>query len=349
VRRALVFIVFFVVAFACSRQPEPRVIDGAGATLPYPLYSRWAAEYARIDPTLRVNYQSVGSGGGIRQISDGLVDFGATDEPMSDEQLKHSPAVVHVPLTIGAVVLAYNVPSVKDLKLTPDLVADLFRGTVTRWDDVRIRTANPDIVLPNEALSIVHRADGSGTSATFTTYLSKNSPAWKTEVGSGTSPRFPVGVGAKGNDGVTAYVKSTPFTLGYVELAYAREAGLSIALVKNRAGKYVPPTQSALDRAARSALGRVPDDLRLSIVDAEDEDAYPIAALSFVLLPREARDPAKGDALGKFVWWALHDGQAFAPALGYAPLPPELVLHGERALHHLTVGGRPLSLPDPGG
>jgi phosphate transport system substrate-binding protein len=347
--KRLVLLIVVIVLVACSRQSESRVIDGAGATLPYPLYSRWAAEYARVDPSLRVNYQSVGSGGGIRQISDGVVDFGATDEPMNDEQMKRAPAVVHVPLTIGAVVLAYHVPGVKELKLTPDLVADVFRGTVARWDDARIKATNPDVALPNEAISIVHRADGSGTSATFTAYLSKNSAAWKTEVGSGTSPRFPVGVGAKGNDGVTAYVKSTPFTLGYVELAYAREAGLPIALVKNRGGKYIPPTQASLDRAARSALGRVPDDLRLSIVDAEDEDAYPIAALSFVLLPRDARDPAKGEALGKFVWWALHDGQAFAPALGYAPLPRELVLHGERALRQLTTAGHPLTLPGEGG
>ncbi len=345
-RLVLLLVVLLV---ACSKPSEPRVIDGAGATLPYPLYSRWAAEYARVDPSLRVNYQSIGSGGGIRQISDGVVDFGATDEPMNDEQLKRAPGVVHVPLTIGAVVLAYNVPGVKDLKLTPDVVADVFRGEVTRWDDARIKATNADVALPSEAISIVHRADGSGTSATFTAYLAKNSAAWKEEVGSGTSPRFPVGVGARGNDGVTAYVKATPFTLGYVELAYAREAGLPIALVKNRGGKYVPPTQAALDRAARSFLGRVPDDLRVSIVDADGEDAYPIAALSFVLLPRDARDAAKSEALGKFVWWALHDGQALAPALGYAPLPRELVVLAERALRQLTAARHPLALPGEGG
>lgn len=326
------------IVIACTRpqagtEASPRVVDGAGATLPYPLYSKWSAEYARIDPTLRINYQSVGSGAAIRQMSDGVVDFGATDEPMSNAQLERAPgAIVHVPMTVGAVVLAFHVPGLRDLRLTPDLVADVFRGTVNQWDDPRLVAVNEGIALPHGPITIVHRADGSGTSATFTAYLSKNSDAWRSEIGAGTAPRFPVGIGAKGNEGVAAFVKSTPLAIGYVELAYARQAGLPVALVRNRAGRYVAPTLDAIDRAARSAIGRVPPDLRLSIVDSEDEGAYPIAALSYVLLRRSPRDPAKGAALEKFVWWALHDGQRFAAALDYAPLPAELVAKAEAVL-----------------
>lgn len=323
------------------------VIDGAGATLPFPLYSKWSSEFSRMDPTVRINYQPLGSGAGMRQMSDGVVDFGATDEPMSDEQLKRSAAdFVHVPMTIGAVVLAYNLPGVEELRLTPDVVTDVFRGKVARWDDARLREANASAQLPSKPITVVHRADGSGTSATFTTYLSKNSETWRADVGSGVAPRFPVGVGARGNDGVTAYIKSTPHAIGYVELAYARQAGLSIALVKNRGGNYVAPTLESLDRAARSALPRVPEDLRVSLVDSDDPRAYPITALSFLILPREAKDRVKAEALVRFVWWGLHDGQRYAAELDYAPLPPELVTRAERAVRGLRADGKPLGLPE---
>lgn len=328
-----------LVLAACARS-GPRPIDGAGATLPYPLYAKWSTEYARVDASVRVNYQPLGSGAGVRQMSDGVIDFGATDEPMSDEQMKQTPAVVHVPMTVGAVVVTYNLPGVTELKLTPHVLADVFRGAVERWDDPRLHSSP----LPAERIVVVHRADGSGTSATFTSFLSRTSEAWRSEVGTGISPRFPVGVGARGNDGVAAYVKATPYSIGYVELAHAKQAGLPVALVRNRGGSYVPPTIDSLDRAARSMLSRIPDDLRLSIVDADDPAAYPIASLSFFILPQDARERPKAEALGRFVWWALHDGQRLAPSLDYAPLPPEIVERAERAVRGLRAEGKPLSL-----
>lgn len=337
-------------ALACSRSaqaPGAPVIDGAGATLPFPLYTRWASDFARIEPSVRVNYQPLGSGAGIRQMSDGVVDFGATDEPMSDEQLRRAPReLVHLPMTIGAVVVAYNVPGLGELRLTPDVIADVFRGLIARWDDPRIREINPGAAMPAEPLTVVHRADGSGTSATFTTYLSKNSDAWRADVGSGVAPRFPVGVGARGNDGVTAYVKRTPYAVGYVELAYARQAGLPTALVKNRSGAYLAATKTTMERAARAGVARLPDDLRLSIVDSDDDGAYPIAALSFLIVPRDARDRVKAEALSRFVWWALHDGQRLAAELDYAPLPNEIVERTERAVKSLHADGKPLAPPD---
>lgn len=334
---------------SCTRSGQadgaPHAIDGAGATLPFPLYSKWATEFSQVSGGVRINYQPLGSGAGIRQMSDGVVDFGATDEPMTDEQLKRAPSdLVHVPMTIGAVVLAYNVPGVTELRFTPEVISDVFRGTISRWDDPRLRDANGPATMPSQAIAVVHRADGSGTSATFTTYLSRTSEAWRANVGAGVAPRFPLGVGARGNDGVAAYIKATPFAVGYVELAHARQAGLPIALVKNHAGKYVAPTLASLDRAARSSLTRVPDDLRVSLVDSEDPDAYPITALSFLIVPKNSRERGKGEALARFVWWALHDGQRYAAALDYAPLPPELVTRGERAVRDLRADGKLVSV-----
>jgi phosphate transport system substrate-binding protein len=336
---------------SCRRSPPAEGgrlgIDGAGATLPYPLYARWSSEFSHVDANLRVNYQSLGSGAGIRQMSDGVVDFGATDEPMTDEQLQRaSTELVHVPMTIGAVVLVFNLPGVTELRLTAPLVADVFRGVVTSWDDPRLRAVNVGATLPHQPITVVHRADGSGTSATFNAYLARNSEAWNTEIGTGVAPRFPVGVGARGNDGVSAYVKTTPFAIGYVELAYARNAGLSAALVMNRSGNYITPTARALDRAARAALVRIPDDLRLSIVDSEDPVAYPIATLSFLILPRDAKNRPKAEALARFVWWGLHDGQRFAAELDYAPLPPEIVSRAEHKLRSLLAEGRPVAMSD---
>lgn len=326
-----------------------KVIDGAGATLPFPLYAKWSSEFAHVDPSVRVNYQPLGSGAGIRQMSDGVVDFGATDEPMTDEQLSRSPStLVHVPMTVGAVVIAYNVPGASELKLTPAVVADMFRGEVRRWNDARVRETNPGLSMPDEPITVVHRADGSGTSATFTAFLSKNSVAWRADVGSGVAPRFPVGVGARGNEGVASYVKATPFAIGYVEFAYARQAGLPFALVRNRAGHYVPPSLESLERAVRSALPRLPEDLRLSIVDSEDEGAYPIAALSFLVVRRDAARRSKAESLARFVWWGLHDGQRYASALGYAPLPAELVERAEHAVKELRAEGEPIELAADG-
>lgn len=329
---------------SCSRSRDGlKVIDGAGATLPFPLYAKWSSEFARVDTSVRVNYQPLGSGAGMRQMSDGVIDFGATDEPMTDEQLRRSPVpLIHIPMTIGAVVVTYNLPGITQLKLTPDVVADVFRGVVDRWDDPRVRATNPNVSLPAQPITVVYRADGSGTSATFTTFLSKNSEAWRAEVGTGIALRFPVGVGARGNDGITGYVKATPYAIGYVELAYATRANLPIALVRNRSGNYVSPSRRSLERAARSALPRLPEDLRLSIVDSDDEQAYPIAALSFVILPRDSNQRPKAEALARFVWWGLHDGQRYAASLDYAPLPPPIVTRAEDAVREPRVEGMPI-------
>lgn len=322
----LALVAFVVTMAACTRSSDVRVIDGAGATLPYPLYSKWATEYSGA----RVNYQPLGSGAGVRQVSDGVIDFGATDLPMSDVQLKQARAdLVHVPMTIGAVVIAFHVDGVQDLRLTRGVVGDVFRGLITKWNDPRLAAENPGIALPDAPIAVVHRADGSGTSAAFTAYL-------------GDSAAKLAGVGVRGNDGVASYVKSTRNAIGYLELAYAHKESLPIALVKNRAGKWVPPDLVALDRAARSAIGRIPDDLRISIVDADDEGAYPIAALSFLVLPRDAKERTKAQALRSFVWWGLHDGQRYAADLDYAPLPPELVTRAEVIVNSLRAEGKPL-------
>ena len=349
------FTFLFLLMVACTRgapaptEASPRILVGAGATLPYPLYSKWAAEYARVDPTVRVNYQSVGSGAGVRQVSDGVVDFGATDEPMTDDQLKRSATkLVHVPTTIGAVVFAFNLPGERELAISAELAADIFLGNVQRWDDERVRAMNPGRTLPSEPIIVVHRADGSGTSAALTAFLAQNSARWQGSVGTGTSPRFPVGVGAKGNEGVTAFIKSTPMSIGYVELVYARQSGLAMAQVKNRAGKLVAPTLDAIERAAKSAAAAASaGDARVVLVDSDDEGAYPIAALSYVVLPSDARDRGKAEALAKFLWWAVHDGQSFARSLDYVALPPSLVVRAERALRELRAEGQ-LILP-PGG
>ena len=354
-RNLVLVLVLVLVLGACSRstptatESSPRVLVGAGATLPYPLYSKWAAEYVRVEPTVRINYQSIGSGAGVRQVSDGVVDFGATDEPLTDDQLRQSSKkLVHVPTTVGAVVFAFNLPGERDLALTAEVAAAVFLGTVERWDDARIRALNPGRALPSERITVVHRADGSGTSAALTTYLSKHDATWQAKVGAATSPRFPVGIGAKGNEGVTALIRSTPLSFGYVELVYAKQAGLAMAQVRNPAGKMIAPTEAALERAAKSARPPADDDARVVLLDADDEGAYPIAAVSFVVLPRDAIDRAKGEALAKFFWWAVHDGQSFASSLDYAPLPPALVGRAERALGELRAEGRPLLHPAGG-
>jgi phosphate transport system substrate-binding protein len=317
---ALTLATMAVLGPACTRttaaptDSSPRMLVGAGATLPFPLYSKWATEYAKVEPTVRVNYQSIGSGAGVRQVSDGVVDFGATDEPMTDDQLKRtSTKLVHVPTIVGAVVFAFNLPGERELALTGVLAADIFLGNVKRWDDDRIRALNAGRTLPSEPITVVHRADGSGTSAALTTYLAKHSDRWRDTIGGGISPRFPVGVGAKGNEGVTALVKSTPLSFGYVELVYARQAGLAMAHVPSR---------------------------------AEDDSAYPISVVSYVVIAQESRDRAKAETLAKFLWWAVHDGQAFAPGLDYVALPPPLVARAERELRELRADGRPLL---PGG
>ena len=352
-----------ILAVACSEKTEPVKgtaggsetgdkskdsgaldLQGAGATFPYPLYSKWVAEYQRINPKIRINYQSIGSGGGIRQITEKTVDFGASDAPMTDAELAKAPGkLVHIPTTLGAVVLAYNLADVKTgLKLGPDVIVGIFLGEIKTWDDPKIAKDNPDAKLPRDPITVATRSDGSGTTAVFTDYLSKVSPAWKEKVGSGKSVKFPVGLGAKGNEGVAGQVKTTPGTIGYIELAYAKQTGASYAFVQNSAGKFVEPSLAGISAAAAGFSKDMPDDFRLSITNAPGDASYPISSFTYILVYSEMSDATKAKAVVDFLWWAIHDGQKLGPDLFYAPLPADVVAREEAKLKALTAGGKPL-------
>jgi phosphate transport system substrate-binding protein len=319
-------------------------LQGAGATFPNPLYQKWLSEYGKLHPNVRIDYQSIGSGGGIKQIKEQTVDFGASDSPMKDEDLKSAPReLVHIPTVLGAVVLTYNLQGIdKPLRFSPDVAADIFLGKIKQWNDPRIKTDNPEAKLPAAEITVVHRSDGSGTSAVFTDYLSKVSSEWKEKVGAGTSPKWPVGLGGKGNEGVTGQVKQTPNTIGYVELAYAIQNKLPVALLKNRAGDFVEPSFDAVSAAAAESLPITPDDLRVSITDAAGKGTYPISSYTYILVYKDQRDAAKGKALIDFLWWGIHDGEQFARDLNYAPLPAEIVKRAEAKINSIVSGGKPL-------
>ena len=326
---------------AASAEPAAIDLHGAGATFPYPLYSKWVDEYQKANPNVRINYQSIGSGGGIRQISERTVDFGASDAPMNEEELAKAPGkLVHVPMTLGAVVVSYNLPEAPALTLSAELIAGIFLGDVKTWNDPRIAKLNPGAKLPKEAIGVAYRSDGSGTTAVFTDYLAKVSPAWKEKVGAGKSVKFPTGMGAKGNEGVAGQIKTTPGTVGYVELAYAKQTGLSVASLQNSAGKVVEASLDSISAAAAGVAATIPDDLRVSITNAPGDAAYPISAFTYILVYEEAADATKGKALAKFLWWAVHEGQALGAPLHYAPLPPEVVTKVEAKLKALKAGGQ---------
>ena len=320
------------------------LINGAGATFPFPLYSKWFAEHHARHPEYSFNYQSIGSGGGIKQITEHTVDFGASDAPMTDAEIAKAPGVVHVPTVLGAVVVTYNAP-IAGLKLTPETLAGLFLGTITKWNDPAIARDNPGQSLPDTAVAVIHRSDGSGTTAIFTDYLAKVSPAWRSKVGAGKSVKWPSGLGAKGNEGVTGLVKSTPGALGYVELAYANQNGLAMAALRNHDGAFVKPSIESTSAAAAGV--EMPPDFRVSITDAAGRNAYPIASFTYLLVYQDQPDGAKGEALVKFLWWAIHQGQSLAPALDYAPLPGPVVAKVEKKIEALTVKGKPVSLASP--
>jgi phosphate transport system substrate-binding protein len=324
--------------------PGASRLQGAGATFPNPLYQKWVSEYGKINPGIKIDYQSIGSGGGIKQIQEQTVDFGASDSPMKDEDLKKAPGdILHIPTVLGAVVLTYNLQGISQpLKFSPDVIADIFLGKIKRWDDARLKADNTGVNLPAADISVVHRSDGSGTSAVFTDYLSKVSAEWKEKVGSGTSPNWPVGLGGKGNEGVTGQVKQTPNTIGYVELAYAVQNKLPVALIKNSSGNFVEPGLDAVTAAAAEAVATTPEDLRVSITNAGGASAYPIASYTYILAYKEQRDAAKGKALVDFLWWGIHDGEKFARDLQYAPLPAEIVKRAEAKINSMTSGGKPL-------
>jgi phosphate transport system substrate-binding protein len=322
----------------------PVKLQGAGATFPNPLYQKWLSEYSKLNANIRIDYQSIGSGGGIKQIKEQTVDFGASDAPMSDADLKSATSeILHVPTVLGAVVLTYNLSSVSQkLRFAPDVITDIFLGKITKWNDARIAADNPGISLPANNITVVHRSDGSGTSAVFTDYLSKVSAEWKEKVGSGTSPKWPVGLGGKGNEGVTGQVKATPDTIGYVELAYAIQNKLPVALIKNKSGNFVEPSLEGVTAAAAESVATTPDDLRVSITDAAGANAYPIASYTYVLVYKEQKDATKGKALVDFLWWGIHDGEKFAKELNYAPLPAEIVKKAEAKINSIMAAGKPL-------
>lgn len=317
----------FLAAFAMSFPAlAATLINGAGATFPYPLYSKWFSEYHKSNPSVEINYQSIGSGGGIRQFSDKTVDFGASDAPMTDGQLtKAGASVVHIPTVLGAVSVIYNVPGVeKGLKLSSELLVDIFMGKVTKWNDARITKLNPGKKLTGD-IAVVHRSDGSGTTAIFVDYLSKVSPTWKEKVGSGTAVNWPAGLGGKGNEGVSGLVKQTPGAIGYVELVYAEMNNMAYASIQNKAGQFVMPTMPAVTAAASGSLSTIPEDFRVSITNAEGKQAYPISGFTYLLVWKAMPDQVKGEELVKFLKWAVKAGQAFAEPLHYAPLPKALV------------------------
>ena len=319
-------------------------INGAGATFPNIIYQDWILTYSQTHPDVKLNYQSIGSGGGIRQFSDGTVDFGGSDAPMTDSAITAIQGnVLHIPTVLGAIVITYNLPGVtQQLKFTPDVIAGIFLGMITKWNDARIASVNPDVTLPATDIVVVHRSDGSGTSFGFTDYLSKVSPEWAQKVGKGTSVNWPVGLGGKGNEGVASTVGQTPGAVGYVELGYATANKMAFGQVQNSAGKFVSPTLDAVTAALAGALARMgpATDFRVSITNPDGANAYPIATMTWLLLHKDYADAAKAKALVQFVWWAETEGQAKAPTLGYAPLPTQLRPWIQARLRSITAGGR---------
>jgi phosphate transport system substrate-binding protein len=321
---------------------EAKKLDGAGASFPAVLYSKWFSDYAKLTG-VEINYQSIGSGGGIKAVSDQTVDFGATDAFLSEEQAKAAKGgtILHIPTTLGGVAVTYNIPGVsKQLRFTPETLAGIFLGTITKWNDPKLVADNPDANLPANNIITVHRSDASGTSSIFTDYLSNVSPDWKTKVGMGTSVNWPVGLGEKGNEGVANGIKQNPNSIGYVEVIYAIQQKLGVGLMKNKAGKFVEPTLEAVSAAGAGVATTIAADLRASIVNAPGDTTYPIAGFTWLLVYEKQTDKAKASAVTRMLWWALHDGQKFTAALGYAPLPKEIVTKAEDKVLSITLDGK---------
>jgi phosphate transport system substrate-binding protein len=305
-------------------------LNGAGATFPNPMYSKWFSEYHKAHSDVQVNYQPIGSGGGIRQVTEGTVDFGASDMPMTDDQLKAAEAnlktkVLNIPTVLGAVVPAYNIPGVTaDVKFAPEVLANIFLGKISNWNDPAIAKANPGVKFPSQDIVVVHRSDGSGTTFIFTDYLSKVSPEWKSQVGADTSVKWPKGLGGKGNDGVAGSIRQLPGAIGYVELIYAVQNKISYGSVQNAAGTFIKASLDGVTAAAASAP-KMPEDFRVSITNAPGKDAYPISSFTWLLIPQQSKDAAKGKILADFLNWMVTDGQKMTTALDYASLPANVV------------------------
>ncbi len=316
-RKILAIVLLIGISATASAQ---MMINGAGATFPYPIYSKWFDEYAKVDPSVRFNYQSIGSGGGQKQILAQTVDFGASDGPMSDENLAKAPGkLLHIPTVAGADVVAYNLSGNPALKLDADTIAGIFLGQIKKWNDPKITALNPGVTLPDQEIVVVHRSDGSGTTYIWTDYLSKISPEWKTKVGTNTSVNWPTGIGGKGNEGVAGQIKQTPGALGYVELIYAVQNKMPYAEIKNAGGEFVKPTLESVTAALATA--DIPDDFRFSMTNAPGKGAYPIAGATWLLVYQQQKDPAKGKKLVEFLKWSVTDGEKMAKDLQYAPLP----------------------------
>ena len=310
------------------------LINGAGATFPYPIYSKWFDEFHKLHPDAQINYQSIGSGGGIRQLTDGTVDFGASDMPMNDEQLaKQKVPVLHFPTVLGAVVPTYSIAGVTaELNFTQEALAGIFLGTVKKWNDSAIAKANPGIKLPGDDIVVVHRSDGSGTTFIWTDFLSKVSPEWKAKVGANTSVQWPVGLGAKGNEGVAGMVKSTPGSLGYVELIYAVQNHMPYGRVRNSAGSFIKADLSSVTAAAAGAAANMPEDFRVSITNAPGKTAYPISSFTWLLVPTKIQNATKQKDLVEFLHWMLGPGQKLTEALAYAQLPKNVAAKEVKAI-----------------
>ena len=308
-------------------------VNGAGATFPYPIYSKWFSEYHKLHPEVEINYQSIGSGGGIRQVTAGTVDFGASDMPMTDKQLQEAKTkILNIPTVLGADVPAYNIPGVTgELKFTPEALAGIFLGKISKWNDNAIASVNPGVNLPNQDIIVVHRSDGSGTTFIWTDYLSKVSSEWKSQAGADTSVKWPVGLGGKGNEGVAGNIRQLSGAIGYVELIYAVQNKIPYGSVRNSSGAFVKASLESVTAAAASAP-KMPADFRVSITNAPGKDAYPISSFTWLLIPAQSKDPAKGKILADFLNWMVNDGQKMTAALSYAPLPENVAAKVKEAI-----------------
>ena len=330
-RRSVVFALLAVLAAMPLRAQN---INAAGATFPYPIYSKWFDEYHKLHPMVQINYQSIGSGGGIRQLTDKTVDFGASDGPMTDDQLKQAGfKILHFPTVLGAAVPSYNIPGVTgELKFTPEALAGIYLGKITKWNDPAIAGPNAGVKLPAEDIVVIHRSDGSGTTYIWTDYLSKVSSEWESKVGRNTSVNWPAGLGGKGNEGVAGLLKQTPYAIGYIELIYAIQNNLPYGLVKNPAGDFVKASLASVSAAAAGAAKSMPDDFRVSITNAPGKGAYPISSFTWLLIPAQIQDAAKKAAIKDFLAWAITSGQKFCEPLAYAQLPKEVVAKEQKAI-----------------
>jgi len=312
-------------------------LNGAGATFPNPIYSKWFSEYHNLHPDIQMNYQSLGSGAGIKQVTEGTVDFGASDMPMTDGQLteaqtKRNTTILNIPTVLGAVVPAYNIPGVNaEVKFTPDALAGIFLGTITKWNDKAIASVNPGVTFPDQPIVVIHRSDGSGTTFIWTDYLSKVSADWKSKVGSNTSVQWPIGLGGKGNEGVAGSIRQLPGAIGYIELIYAVQNNISYGSVRNAAGVFLKASLEGVTAAAASAP-QMPADFRVSITNAPGKDAYPISSFTWLLVPEQSKEAAKGKILADFLNWMVTDGQKLTAALSYAPLPGGVVQKEKEAI-----------------